>query len=63
VLIVDDFAMREFTPTQADDPYELLVRAARPPRQVADPDLQPLPGRLVPAVPKAVVGSRLGGTG
>jgi hypothetical protein len=24
VLIVDDFAMREFTPTQADDLYELL---------------------------------------
>jgi DNA replication protein DnaC len=31
VLIVDDFAMREFTPAQADDLYELLSeRAGRP---------------------------------
>jgi len=38
VLILDDFGMRELTATQADD--------------LAHPDLQPRPGRLVPAVPQ-----------
>ena len=52
VLIIDDFAMREFTAAQADDLYELLTERAWPPRPVADPDLQPQPVRLVPAVPQ-----------
>ena len=49
VLVLDDFAMRELTPAQADDLYELInERAGRS----ADPDLEPLPGGLVSAVPQ-----------
>ena len=49
VLVLDDFAMRELTPAQADDLYELINERSRP---LADPDLEPLPGRLVSAVPQ-----------
>ena len=51
VLIVDDFAMREHTPTQSDDLYDLVSdRADR--RQTADPDQQPRAQGLVSAVPQ-----------
>ena len=49
VLVLDDFAMRELTPAQADDLYELISERARP---LPDPHLEPHPGRLVPAVPQ-----------
>ena len=52
LLVCDDFAMREFTAAQADDLYELVCRARRPARKVADPDLQPVTGGLVSAVPQ-----------
>jgi hypothetical protein len=47
VLILDDFAMRELNPAQADDLYEVITE-----RSGADPDLQQGTGRLVPAVPQ-----------
>ena len=49
VLILDDFAMRELTPAQADDLYELITERAG---SLADPDLQPGTAGLVPAVPQ-----------
>ena len=51
VLICDDFAMRAFTDTQADDLYELTSDTRRS-RPTHDPDQQPQTDRLVPAVPQ-----------
>ena len=49
VLILDDFAMRDFTAAQADDLYELITERAEPqPR----PHRQPGRRRLVSAVPQ-----------
>jgi DNA replication protein DnaC len=49
VLILDDFGMRELTPQQADDLYELTNERARP---IADLDQQPVTRRLIPTVPQ-----------
>ena len=56
VLIVDDFAMREFTPTQADDLYELLCeRLGRPGRSLILTSNRS-PADWYPLFPNAVVG-------
>ena len=49
VLVLDDFAMRELTPDPGRRPLRTDQRTRRP---IADPDLQPVPGRLVSAVPQ-----------
>jgi DNA replication protein DnaC len=59
VLIVDDFAMREFTPTQADDLYELLCeRLGRPGRSLILTSNRS-PADWYPLFPNAVVGESI----
>jgi DNA replication protein DnaC len=59
VLIVDDFAMREFTAAQADDLYELLTeRAGRPGRSLILTSNRS-PSDWYPLFPNAVVGESI----
>ena len=59
VLIVDDFAMREFTPAQADDLYELLSeRAGRPGRALILASNRS-PSDWYPLFPNPVVGESI----
>ena len=59
VLIVDDFAMREFTATQADDLYELLTeRAGRPGRSLILTSNRS-PSDWYPLFPNPVVGESI----
>jgi DNA replication protein DnaC len=59
VLIVDDFAMREFTAAQADDLYELLTeRAGRPARSLILTSNRS-PSDWYPLFPNAVVGESI----
>ena len=59
VLIVDDFAMREFTPAQADDLYELLCdRLGRPGRSLILTSNRS-PADWYPLFPNAVVGESI----
>ena len=56
VLVLDDFAMRELTPAQADDLYELINERSRP---FADPDLNRSPVDWYPLFPNPVVAESL----
>lgn len=59
VLIVDDFAMREFTAAQADDLYELLTeRVGRPGRSLILTSNRS-PADWYPLFPNAVVGESI----
>lgn len=59
VLIVDDFAMREFTAAQADDLYELLTeRVGRPSRSLILTSNRS-PSDWYPLFPNAVVGESI----
>jgi DNA replication protein DnaC len=59
VLIVDDFAMREFTAAQADDLYELLTeRTGRPGRSLILTSNRS-PADWYPLFPNAVVGESI----
>ena len=59
VLICDDFAMREFTPAQADDLYELLSeRAGRPGRSLILTSNRS-PADWYPLFPNPVVGESI----
>jgi DNA replication protein DnaC len=59
VLIIDDFAMREFTAAQADDLYELLTeRAGRPGRSLILTSNRS-PADWYPLFPNAVVGESI----
>jgi len=59
VLIIDDFAMREFTAAQADDLYELLTeRAGRPGRSLILTSNRS-PSDWYPLFPNAVVGESI----
>jgi DNA replication protein DnaC len=59
LLICDDFAMREFTPTQADDLYELLCeRLGRPGRSLILTSNRS-PSDWYPLFPNAVVGESI----
>ena len=59
LLIVDDFAMREFTPTQADDLYELLCeRLAHPGRSLILTSNRS-PADWYPLFPNPVVGESI----
>lgn len=59
VLIVDDFAMREFTAAQADDLYELLTeRTGRPGRSLILTSNRS-PSDWYPLFPNAVVGESI----
>ncbi len=59
VLIVDDFALREFTAAQADDLYELLCeRLARPGRSLILTSNRS-PADWYPLFPNAVVGESI----
>jgi DNA replication protein DnaC len=59
VLIVDDFAMREFTAAQADDLYELLTeRIGRPGRSLVLTSNRS-PADWYPLFPNAVVGESI----
>ena len=59
VLIVDDFAMREFTAAQADDLYELLTeRIGRPVRSLILTSNRS-PADWYPLFPNAVVGESI----
>jgi DNA replication protein DnaC len=59
VLIVDDFAMREFTPAQADDLYELLCeRLGRPGRSLILTSNRS-PADWYPLFPNPVVGESI----
>ncbi len=59
LLIVDDFAMREFTPAQADDLYELLTeRAGRPGRSLILTSNRS-PSDWYPLFPNPVVGESI----
>ena len=51
VLLIDDFAMREHTPTQSRRPLRSGLRSGHR-RQTLDPDQQPRPEGLVSAVPQ-----------
>ena len=59
MLICDDFAMREFTATQADDLYELLTeRVGRPGRSLILTSNRS-PADWYPLFPNAVVGESI----
>jgi DNA replication protein DnaC len=59
VLVIDDFAMREFTATQADDFYELLCdRLGRPGRSLILTSNRS-PADWYPLFPNAVVGESI----
>ena len=59
VLIIDDFAMREFTAAQADDLYELLTeRIGRPGRSLILTSNRS-PSDWYPLFPNAVVGESI----
>lgn len=59
LLIVDDYAMREFTPAQADDLYELLSeRAGRPGRSLILTSNRS-PSDWYPLFPNPVVGESI----
>jgi DNA replication protein DnaC len=59
LLIVDDFAMREFTPAQADDLYELLAeRAGRPGKSLILTSNRS-PSDWYPLFPNPVVGESI----
>jgi DNA replication protein DnaC len=58
VLAVDDWAMREFTPAQADDIYELLSERLRPGRSLILTSNRS-PSDWYPLFPNAVVGESI----
>lgn len=59
VLIVDDFAMREFTPPQADDLYELLTERVGRPGQALILTSNRSPSDWYPLFPNPVVGESI----
>lgn len=59
VLIVDDFAMRDFTPTQADDLYELLCERLGHPGRSLILTSNRTPADWYPLFPNAVVGESI----
>jgi DNA replication protein DnaC len=59
VLIVDDFAMREFTPAQADDLYELLSERAGQPGKSLILTSNRSPSDWYPLFPNPVVGESI----
>jgi DNA replication protein DnaC len=59
VLIVDDFAMREFTPAQADDLYELLSERAGQPGRSLILTSNRSPADWYPLFPNPVVGESI----
>jgi hypothetical protein len=59
VLVVDDFAMREFTATQGDDLYELLRARVGHPGRSPLLTSNPSPADWYPLFPNAVVGESI----
>ena len=59
VLIVDDWAMREFTATQADDVFELLSERLERPRRSLILTSNRSPSDWYPLFPNAVVGESI----
>ena len=59
VLIVDDWAMREFTATQADDAYELLCERVGRPGKALVLTSNRSPADWYPLFPNAVVGESI----
>ncbi len=59
LLIVDDFAMREFTPAQADDLYELLTERAGRPGKALILTSNRSPSDWYPLFPNPVVGESI----